>query len=321
MRAYQSIIADRLEQFVHYRKASSNWCETYAVNLHLFDKYCSDGFPQACVLTQEMVDGWCKKRETESNNSCRARIDVVIAFLAYANERDWLNLSVSVIPKCMPITYIPHAFTNEELGNFFKACDSIKMRGNHFYDRLNRITFPVFFRLLFSSGLRTNEARQLERKDVDLDNGVINISQSKGYNQHRVALHDSMRTLMIQFDKAVSLLIPDRKYFFPDPKDRIRSRYWVQDHFKALWRVYNNSYATAYALRHHYATQNINSWKHEGFDFHARLLYLSRSMGHSILESTKYYYSLVPGLADIMEELTNKSFNDLLPEMPDYEKV
>ena len=40
-------------------------------------------------------------------------------------------------------------------------------------------------------------------------------------------------------------------------------------------------------------------------------------MGHSVLESTKYYYSLVPNLADIMKELTNESFNALLP---DYEK-
>lgn len=318
--AYKSVIADMLEQFVHYRKASECWCESYADNLRLFDNYCSREFPDACILTQEMVDGWCKKRDTEKNNSCRTRVNVVIAFLGYAKERGWLNLAVSVVPKYMPITYIPHAFTNEELRNFFKACDNITTRGNHFYDRLKRITVPVFFRLLYSSGLRTNEARQLERKDVDLENGVVNVRQTKGYNQHRVVLHDSMRELMVQFDKAISQLMPVRKCFFPDPKDKFRSRYWVQDNFKALWSICNKSYATAYALRHNYAIQNINSWKHEGFDFHAHMLYLSRSMGHSILESTRYYYSLVPNLANILEELTNKSFNDLLPDLPDYEE-
>ena len=320
MTGYKSIIADMLEQFVHYRQSSECWCSTYADNLRFFDNYCSKEFPDAGQLTQEMVDGWCKKRETESNNSCRTRINAVIAFLGYAKERGWFNLALSVVPQYMPGTVMPHAFTDEELTCFFKACDAVTIKGNHFFDRLNRITFPVFFRLLYSSGLRTCEARQLARKDVDIANGIINVRQTKGYNQHRVALHDSMRELMAKYDKAVSCLIPDRKCFFPDPKDRFHSRYWVQDNFKALWQVYNKAYTTAYALRHHYATQNINSWKHEGFDFHSRMLYLSRSMGHSVLESTKYYYSPVHGLAGIMEELTNKSLNDLLPDLPDYEE-
>jgi integrase len=268
-----------------------------------------------------MVDGWCKKRETETNNSCRTRINAVIAFLKYTKERGWMNLSLSVIPENTPRTYIPHAFTEEELGSFYKACDNISTRANHYYDRLRKINVPVFFRLLYSSGLRTNEARQLERNDVDLDNGIINVRQTKGYHQHRVVLHDSMCELMVKYDKSVSQLVPDRKHFFPAPNDRIYSRTWVQENFKQLWQVYNNAYATAYALRHHYATRNINSWIHEGFDFHARLLYLSRSMGHSVLESTKYYYSLVPNFAGIIEELTNKSMNDILPDLPDYEEA
>jgi hypothetical protein len=56
-------------------------------------------------------------------------------------------------------------------------------------------------------------------------------------------------------------------------------------------------------------------------DFHAKLLYLSKSMGHSVIESTKYYYSLVPGLADILKEKTNDSFNNIIPEVNQNEKI
>ena len=317
MMAYKSIIADMLEQFVHYKKVSESWSGTYADNLRYFDNYCSVKYPDADSLTQEMVDGWCKKRDTENNNSCRSRINVVIAFLKYTKARNLLNLSVSIVPSYTPFTYIPHAFTEEELQNFFKTCDTIATRKNHIYDRLRKITVPVFFRLLYSSGIRTCEARLLERKDVDLEQGVVNIRQGKGYNQHRIILHDSMLNLMIRFDKAASLLLPERKYFFPNSKGRYFTRQWVQSNYKTLWSFCNLSYSTAYELRHNYATLNINNWNHEGFGFHSRLLYLSRSMGHSVLESTKYYYSLVPNLADIMKELTNESFNALLP---DYEK-
>mgnify|MGYP002309109554 FL=1 len=51
---------------------------------------------------------------------------------------------------------------------------------------------PVFFRLLLSTGMRTNEARLLDCEDVDLKNGIINIKHTKGWAQHRVALHLSI---------------------------------------------------------------------------------------------------------------------------------
>jgi len=41
-------------------------------------------------------------------------------------------------------------------------------------------------------------------------------------------------------------------------------------------------------------------------------------MGHSVLESTKYYYSLVPGLADILRTQTD---NDMIPEVNDDERL
>jgi hypothetical protein len=56
-------------------------------------------------------------------------------------------------------------------------------------------------------------------------------------------------------------------------------------------------------------------------EFHAKFLYLSKSMGHSVLESTRYYYSLVPGFADIMEEKTMESFDIIVPEVQQYEEI
>ena len=83
--------------------------------------------------------------------------------------------------------------------------------------------------------------------------------------------------------------------------------------------MYNSSYATAYELRHHYATENINQWIGEGFEFDSKLLYLSKSMGHSTLESTRYYYSLVPTMADILEKMSGRDFDDIVPEVDDEE--
>jgi integrase len=70
-------------------------------------------------------------------------------------------------------------------------------------------------------------------------------------------------------------------------------------------------------IRHNYATENINSWTDCGFDFNDKLLSLSKSMGHSTVEGTKYYYSLVPGFADILEA----NSDDVIPEVVAYESL
>jgi integrase len=122
-----------------------------------------------------------------------------------------------------------------------------------------------------------------------------------------------------KYDAAIRKQRPHRAYFFPARSNNFHTRSWVQRNFRELWNKYNSSHATAYELRHHYAIENINRWTDEGFGFDAKLLYLSKSMGHRTLESTKYYYSLVPGMADILEEKTGTDFEWIVPEV-DYEE-
>ena len=39
-------------------------------------------------------------------------------------------------------------------------------------------------------------------------------------------------------------------------------------------------------------------------------------MGHTTLESTKYYYSIVHGLSEIIKEQTENSSEWMIPEVP-----
>jgi Phage integrase family. len=113
---------------------------------------------------------------------------------------------------------VPHAFTNDELRDFFQACDKRVMFAFKYQDyitrQLNRLELPVYYRLLLSTGMRTNEARWLNRSDVNLIDGVININQTKGFDQHRVALHDSMLRLLKIYEERMDKIMPDRTFFF-----------------------------------------------------------------------------------------------------------
>lgn len=318
MPKFTSCLAPLIAGYITYQKASGRWNDaSYEPNLLLFDRYCQQHDPEATALSQALVTAWCRQRDTETNNSCRSRIYVVASFIGYLRTRGDTRVLAPDIPQKEPRTYIPHAFTEAELRNFFRACDTLPAVGHTLEQRSRKITIPVFFRLLYSSGLRTTEARMLRVEDVDWRQGVLNIRYSKGHAQHYVVLHDSMLTLCQHYEAAIRGLYPHRTYFFPARRDSFHTRKWVQTNFRILWDHDNRAQATAYALRHHYAITNINHWTDEGWGFDAKLLYLSRSMGHRTVESTKGYYALVPGLAAILEDKTSADFNQIVPEVND----
>lgn len=316
---FQSFLSSIMESYVAYRNSSGRTSTSYVKNIIHFDSHCAREYPQAKELEQEMVDRWCKQRQTECTNSCISRIYPIISFLRYAKKRGLVNVAIPTAPKLTPRTYIPHSFTENELVSFFNACDTLHIR-NGMNGDIRKITVPVFFRLLYSSGMRTTEVRLLRTEDVNLENGVINIRFSKGFNHHFTVLHDSMLELMRVYDSAISKLVPNRVYFFPRNASKGFSDQWIRYFFRILWDQNNNIYATAYELRHNYAIENINGWIGEGLGGHMKLLALSKSMGHSDMESTKYYYSLVPGLSDIMEQVTNDTFNEIIPNIINNEE-
>ena len=201
MSSYFSGFSDLIEKYVSYQKASDSWSENgNGLNIKYFDRYCALYYPGQ-LLCQEMVDEWCRKRETETNTSCRTRTGVIRSFIHYLRERELTTVEPALAPKSEGRTYIPHSFTEEELRRFFHECDRIIPLRPELKYKMKKITCPVFFRLLYSSGIRTTEARYLKREDVDLEHGVLNIQKSKGYDQHYVALHESMTELLKQYDR------------------------------------------------------------------------------------------------------------------------
>ena len=259
MTKYTSFMKDTIYDFIKYRKASNCWNTSYESVLKTFENYCQNEFSNCKKLTQEMIDSWCKKRKDEKNISRNTRIRVIIAFLKYTNSRSITNLNIPTYLKSEKSTYIPHAFTKKELNNFFYACDNIELTQNSIIGTTQKLTVPVFFRLLYSTGMRTNEARLLKVDDIDLENGIISIKKSKGNNQHYIVLDDLMKKYLIEYSKNISLLYPNRTYFFPNKNNSFYSKEWVTKTFKKYWNKYNNSYAIPYDLRHHYAITNINS--------------------------------------------------------------
>ncbi len=321
-RPFKSFLAPLFEEFILSRQAAGRWCKTYYENLHYFDNYIADNYPAADILTDEMTS-WCNPRPTENGNSCRIRTTAIWNFIDYARKRKWTKSGSRRDYAYVPCSYVPHYFTREELVSFFHECDSyfmkLSLRQRSLHAMLNRLELPVFFRLLLSSGMRTCEGRWLKCRNVDLKNGVVEIERSKGADQHRVVLHESMLSILKKYNEAMSKLMPGREYFFPDRNDNAHTPAWEGYHFRNVWYSLNTEAACAYDLRSHYAVTNITKWENHGYELSGKLLFLSRSMGHKSIQSTYGYFHLTPMLTDKLKRNTENSFNNLLPQLPDYE--
>ena len=310
-----------IQAFKEFRIAEDRWNSVNDKLMLYFDRHCLERFPGEDGITQEMIDSWCTQRKTEIAASCYCRTYIIAALAKYLNHRGICSL---LVPKLLKVdhhrTYIPHAFTDEELTAFFEKCDREVMSAINQLVAVRRLAISVFFRLIFSTGMRTIEARLLKTDNVDLINGVIDIKKSKGIDQHFVALHETTRIILKSYDKVLMKVFPNREYFFAYSSNKPFYREWPPLVFRKIWDKVNESHASPYDLRQNYAIRNINTWTDDFFGFSNKFLYLSKSMGHKKLESTKYYYSLIPTLADTLALHSQSGFDDIVPEVITYEK-
>ncbi|MEG1470733.1 MAG: tyrosine-type recombinase/integrase [Anaerovoracaceae bacterium] len=321
MREYKSFMKDIFISFTKFMSVSQKWSHSYDVFLKSFDRYLNEEYSTSSSLSQEMVDKWCAKHGKESNNSNRARTNVVIALIRYMDRDELSKIKDPERPKTQKCTHLPHPITSDELSKFFYNCDHIRIYQNRKEFMVRKLVLCVIFRLMYSTGIRPNEARQLKCKEVDLNHGVLNITETKGHDQHYVALHKSMVEILVVYDSKMELLIPSRQYFFPKGDGSYYNAEWLRRNFKKLWDEANpNHEAVSYDFRHNYAIMNINSWINDGTDSCDKVYYLSKNMGHCNINHTLYYYSIVPQFSDIQKKLSDDSFSKLVPEVEDYEE-
>lgn len=308
---HEMTFSELVDKYASYHRACG-MKERSLLELRYFYNACGKKFDGNPCLNQSMIDWWWEKRDTETAVTYRSRLNKVVPFLKYITLRELAHLAIPKAPPYVESNTPPHFFSDEELGNLFRACDEIEHCKTK-EQKLRKMEVPVVFRLLYSSGMRCVEVRMLDRSDVGLDSGVVRITKSKGYRERIIVLHDTMREIMAMYDDAMDAIMPDRKVFFPDIHDGYRKDKWLSAQFRECWYKYNDVTAYPRELRHQYAIENINSWSNRGYETNDRLVSLKNSMGHSKVSRTLSYYALVPQYADLIESRCEKTMEEVIP--------
>lgn len=119
MNSYMSGFSDLIEKYECYQKASGSWSENAnGLNIKYFDRYCALHYPGQ-PLCQEMVDAWCRKRETETNASCFTRTGGIRSFIHYLRERGLTTVEPALSRKEGPIS--PILLRKKNSADFFMS--------------------------------------------------------------------------------------------------------------------------------------------------------------------------------------------------------
>lgn len=306
-------------RYVKYREVSGLSMRTLA-SLKTFYYYCCREYPNDPYLTDDKIARWAEKRPNETNSTRNSRIGCLNDFIRYLNKRNHAYFPEVPLLKGDRIVRDPILFSKAELNNFFKATTELKVNRSfgmvHDCQVIDKIEVPVIFRLLYSTGMRPCEVRNLKVGDVDHEKHILTVHQSKGYTERMIVLHESVVGMLIEYEKKISKIIRNRSYYFPRVDGHSpQSMQWLCTHFKDAWKKYNTSDVIPYSFRHNYAIENINAMPRTGYEITPELIALSKSMGHVNLTSTLYYYHLTPQFAELYSDILGETINQLLPEI------
>ena len=118
-------------------------------------------------ISQDLCDHWCQKRSYESAANHAHRISSLRVFCKYLNG---MGIPAYIPPHGLtrhPEKYDAHIYTPDELGRFFAAVDASQSVPSECPYRA--LVMPVFFRILYTSGMRVSELRLAKiRKNTEI---------------------------------------------------------------------------------------------------------------------------------------------------------
>lgn len=146
--------------------------------------------------------------------------------------------------------------------------------------------YAIFFSLIYATGLRINEARHLETRDIDALRGVIHVRHAKGGGERLVMLSPKLLDLLRdywKYDRPTPPLLFSTRKGKPLCPETARRALLCASAMAGIGKI-----VTPHTLRHSFATSLLEN-KEE-------LRTIQVLLGHKSMQTTTHYTQVSAGL-------------------------
>jgi len=284
-------------------------------HLKKFDEYYFRNGYSGSRLTKPMLDGFIYLAE-ERPSSYYLKERLMHDFAKFLMKNGCHEVYVPEI-KSAPQnqdTHIPYIFTEDEMAQIFHAIDSWK---DSFYTNRSVID-PVFFRLLYGTGMRVSEALNLLVRDFNPTEGILTIYHAKNNKDRLIPLTSSLTERVIKLKEKIHRYSSDGAYLFTTKNNNKIDQSTIYRRFRDYLQSAGISHSDAgprvHDFRHNFAVKCLKDWVLSGEELTNLLPYLAAYMGHSDFRGTQYYLRLT---ADMYPNIINRieaDFGYVIPE-------
>ena len=224
-----------------------------------------------------------KNNETQSPHMVKNHFYGLRFFFQMTMKKNWKIFEIVRPPKSQ---HLPTVFSNEEVQKILP--------------RVKKPIYRVCLTLIYSCGLRLNEALSLKVSDVDDSRKVIRV-KGKGDKIREIPLSDKILEELRVYWRFFHFSL----YLFPSPTDETRmiSQNTITQAFKLACHeagIKNKPRATIHSLRHSFATHLMENG--------VNLRVIQGLLGHKSLNTTAIYTHL----ADKSDQLLRRTLETLL---------
>ena len=295
-------LREALSDYIAVRRALGSKLQGPAVELrHFLDFLEAEG---ATFITTDRALRWAQQPVGVRRAYWAQRLTAVRGFATWLHSFD---PRTEIPPKGILSGYYrrssPYIFTKEEIDRVMAEIDH---RRSH--KDLRNLTIRTILGLLAATGLRPGEAMALDAADVDLQNGILSIRNTKFGKSRLVPVDESTRIALSAYIRQRDQLCNLKRcgaFFIGEGGERLKAG--------TVRRVFGNLTRNAglrapaqgckpdkgprlMDFRHSFATTRLIEWYRGGVDVSRALPTLSTYLGHVSIAHTYWYIEAVPEL-------------------------
>lgn len=291
-----------ISQYIGYRKSLG---EKFKTNETYLKAFCKAIGPSRHIkaITKEMVNNFLYDSSTIITSGWFIKHSALLGFYKYALARNYVTRIPlpDILPK-RPPPFVPYIYSNEELKCLFDTALTYQVNRSHIAPYMVRTVLILTYAL----GLRIHESLSITLNDIEMDNLVITIQQSKFYKSRLVPFNEQIEEAIKKYlrwrIKQRQPQSPDT-YLFMGKNNRPLNLWTIEGIFKRIREkagIVRNDKASyqprLHDLRHTFAVNRLVSWYQENKNVQQLLPVLSVYLGHKYLAHTSVYLPMMDNL-------------------------